>query len=92
MRACWRWTAVLTVALTLALPAAEPAWAQTPGGGGQDPAAGSRVFNEKGCVKCHAINGVGGKIGPDLARASRPRSFFDLATAMWNHLPKMSSG
>ena len=32
----------------------------------------------------------GRKIGPDLGRIPRPRSFYDLATAMWNHLPKMA--
>jgi len=41
-------------------------------------------------VKCHAVNGVGAKIGPDLAQASRGRSLFDLATAMWNHRPRMA--
>src|SRR5262245_50328374 len=66
------------------------AWAQQPAGSSQDAQAGSRVFDTKGCVKCHAVNGVGGKVGPDLARVSRPRSFFDLATAMWNHLPRMA--
>jgi mono/diheme cytochrome c family protein len=33
---------------------------------------------------------VGGKIGPDLGRIARPRSFYDLATEMWNHLPEMA--
>jgi len=56
----------------------------------QDPLAGSRVFGAKGCSKCHAVNGVGGKVGPDLGRVPRPRSFYDLAAAMWNHLPKMT--
>lgn len=56
----------------------------------QNPLAGSRVFGEKGCSKCHAINGVGGKIGPDLARLPGARSFDDLATALWNHLPTMT--
>ena len=59
-------------------------------GAGQDPAAGSRVFDAKGCVKCHSLNGSGGKIGPDLARVSRPHTFYDLAAAMWNHLPRMT--
>ena len=42
--------------------------------GSQDPFGGAGVFNAKGCVKCHAINGVGGKIGLDLAFIADPRS------------------
>lgn len=81
-----RWS-VLAAALVL-LPFV-PVWAQSVFSPSQDPLAGSRVFGSKGCVKCHAVNGVGGKIGPDLARVPRPRSFYELATAMWNHLPQM---
>jgi mono/diheme cytochrome c family protein len=65
--------------------ASEPVFSST-----QDPVAGSRVFGEKGCVRCHAINGVGGKVGPDLGRLPQSRSFYDLAAAMWNHLPRMA--
>jgi mono/diheme cytochrome c family protein len=68
----------------------DAAWAQSVFSPSQDPLAGSRVFGAKGCVKCHSINGVGGKVGPDLARILRPRSFYDVATAMWNHLPRMA--
>ena len=57
----------------------------------QDPFAGARVFDAKGCIKCHAIGGTGGKVGPDLARMARPRSFYDLAAALWNHAPKMAA-
>lgn len=57
----------------------------------QDPLAGSRVFGSKGCSKCHAVNGVGGKVGPDLGRIQANRSFSDLAAAMWNHLPAMAA-
>jgi mono/diheme cytochrome c family protein len=56
----------------------------------QNPLAGSRVFGAKGCVKCHAVNGVGGTLGPDLGRSSLYRSLFDFAAAMWNHLPQMA--
>ena len=57
----------------------------------QDPLAGSRVFGSKGCSKCHAVNGVGAKVGPDLGRIQGNRSFNDLAAAMWNHLPTMAA-
>lgn len=57
----------------------------------QNPIAGSRVFGSKGCSNCHSINGVGGKIGPDLGRIRANRSFNDLAAAMWNHLPTMAA-
>jgi cytochrome c2 len=80
--------AVLAVAL--ALLGLGQAWAQPVFSEGQDPLAGAQVFGAKGCVKCHSINGVGGKVGPDLAKISRPRTFFDLAADMWNHLQKMS--
>ncbi|HEU4369063.1 MAG TPA: c-type cytochrome [Methylomirabilota bacterium] len=56
----------------------------------QDPLAGSRLFSAKGCVKCHAVSGIGGTIGPDLGRIARPRTFFDLAAGMWNHAPRMA--
>jgi len=79
------WTAV---AVVLAAGALAPVAAQAPAG--QDPLAGSRVFGASGCVKCHAVSGAGGTIGPDLGRVERSRSFYDLATAMWNHLPRMT--
>jgi mono/diheme cytochrome c family protein len=82
-----RW-AVLAASLTLSV--IDGAAAQPVGGTSQDATAGGRVFAEKGCVKCHSLRGVGGKIGPDLARVSRPHSFHELAAAMWNHLPRMA--
>jgi mono/diheme cytochrome c family protein len=86
MRVIAGW-AVLAVGLLLGGAAsAQPVFSPS-----QDPLAGSRVFGAKGCVKCHSINGVGGKIGPDLARNLKPHSFYDVAAAMWNHLPRMSA-
>jgi mono/diheme cytochrome c family protein len=82
--------AVTCAVLTVLLAIVAPAFAQPLFSPAQDPLAGSRVFGAKGCVKCHSVNGVGGKVGPDLGRISRPRSFYDLATAMWNHLPRMT--
>ena len=79
-----------TVAVVFSLVALDGAWAQPVFSASQDPMAGAQVFATKGCEKCHSINGAGGKIGPDLAKSSRPHSFFDVATAMWNHLPRMT--
>jgi len=56
----------------------------------QDPVAGARLFQDKGCIQCHAVNGVGGTSGPDLGRVQRPRSFYDSAAAMLNHVPEMA--
>jgi mono/diheme cytochrome c family protein len=78
----------LTIALLVApLGAGSGQPAMSPS---QDPLAGSRVFGSKGCVTCHSVNGLGGKVAPDLARTMKPRSFVDLAAAMWNHLPQMA--
>jgi mono/diheme cytochrome c family protein len=57
----------------------------------EDPVSGARLFQTKGCVRCHAINGVGGTEGPDLGQTARPPSFYELAAAMWNHLPQMAT-
>lgn len=57
----------------------------------QHPLAGARVFGAKGCVKCHAVNGVGGTLGPDLGHNPLSHSFSDFAAAMWHHLPQMAA-
>lgn len=57
----------------------------------EDPVSGACLFQTKGCVRCHAINSVGGTEGPDLGRTTRAPSFYELAAAMWNHLPQMAT-
>lgn len=54
-----------------------------------DPARGQRLFAEKGCVRCHAVRGAGGRIGPDLGRKMRG-SYFAIASSMWNHSQGMA--
>ncbi len=55
-----------------------------------DPHLGSELFQQKGCAQCHAINGVGGKIGPDLGNEQPvPSGLDEIVTAMWNHAPTM---
>src|SRR5271165_2224286 len=55
-----------------------------------DSARGAQVFELQGCVQCHALNGVGPNIGPDLGRvADRGLTPAALAATMWNHAPQM---
>lgn len=54
-----------------------------------DTAGGYKLFIHKGCNECHSIWGIGGKIGPDLGRASASSDVFDLAGKFWNHSPQM---
>lgn len=51
--------------------------------------SGKSLFTKKGCVKCHAIRGQGGNVGPDLALSDRTRNYIKITTAMWNHNEKM---
>ncbi len=54
-----------------------------------DPIAGRRLFVERGCVRCHAIWGNGGNLGPDFALVGAGRSLQQLAGVFWNHTPRM---
>lgn len=55
------------------------------------PTEGRRLFQEKGCLKCHAVKGKGGKVGPDLGRSGLKRTVSEVAGIMGNHAPKMSA-
>jgi cytochrome c2 len=48
------------------------------------------VFAKKGCATCHRVRGMGdGAGGSDLGRIRSGTGFFEIAAAMWNHLPRM---
>jgi len=56
-----------------------------------DLKGGWRVFNNKNCIQCHSIWGLGGKEGPDLGISSGAYvTQSRLAALMWNHWPAMS--
>jgi mono/diheme cytochrome c family protein len=55
----------------------------------EDPLAGGKLFVEKGCARCHAVYGQGGRGGPDLGKTKINRGFLELAGVMWNHSPRM---
>jgi nitric oxide reductase subunit C len=54
-----------------------------------NPLEGSRLFTEKGCLRCHSIYGTGGVMGPDLGQGILNRPLLDIAGVMWNHSPGM---
>jgi len=54
-----------------------------------DPLAAATLFTDKGCDRCHAIEGHGGTFGPDLARSELDGSLLDVVALMWNHSPQM---
>lgn len=56
----------------------------------QNPLRGQIVFEEKGCIECHAISGYGGTAGPDLSREHYFGSILELASIIWNHSPQMN--
>lgn len=58
----------------------------------EDPTRGARLFVSKGCVKCHALKGEGGKTGPDLGKIDLGDTQLDLAAKLWNHIPSMVAG
>lgn len=74
--------AALAVGTVPCVAAAQPFFSA-----GHDPVAGARVFSDKGCDGCHTPGGA----GPDLARTTRPRTFYDLGAALWNHAPHMAA-
>jgi mono/diheme cytochrome c family protein len=54
-----------------------------------NPLEGSRLFTGKGCLRCHAVHGVGGTTGPDLGQGILNRPLLEIAGVMWNHSPGM---
>jgi cytochrome c551/c552 len=58
----------------------------------EDPTKGNRLFVSKGCVRCHAFKGDGGKIGPDFGRVDLGNTQLDMAAKLWNHIPSMNVG
>ena len=55
-----------------------------------DPQMGRQIYAEAGCANCHAINGVGGTLGPDLGRPPvYHKTVTQMAGVMWNHAPQM---
>ena len=92
--------AALAAVILASLPAANPAAAQDKNGQSPglklilpavDSERGRQLFITKGCVYCHAVNGVGGKAAPALdSEAAEPSvNLTDFAARMWRGAPAM---
>ena len=55
-----------------------------------DAGKGEWLFSQKGCVKCHAVGGQGGHVGPALDSYKRFASPLFLARSMWTHNAAMA--
>ena len=53
------------------------------------PHMGQTIFAERGCDQCHGAHGEGAKTGPALRGRGQPATAITLATALWQHGPKM---
>jgi len=56
-----------------------------------DPAAGRALLATKRCVTCHALQGEGGTVGPDLTRWGAYINPIVWAQRMWQHAPRMEA-
>jgi mono/diheme cytochrome c family protein len=56
-----------------------------------DSRRGGAVYREKRCGSCHALRGIGEKVGPDLAKVEKLDTPLELITEMWNHAAKMEA-
>ncbi len=56
-----------------------------------DAARGRELFASKGCVLCHAINGIGGEDAPDISGdiMDSGMNAFEFAARMWLGAPAM---
>ena len=55
-----------------------------------DSLRGAKLFESEQCIKCHAVNGRGGKVGLDLSRVvHRNYTPAHFTSSMWNHAPTM---
>jgi cytochrome c2 len=54
-----------------------------------DPVSGKKLFESKQCMSCHAVDGIGGDIGPDFTHLELDKNVTELAGLMWNHGAEM---
>jgi len=56
-----------------------------------DTIRGRMLFSQKGCIRCHAVHGQGGQVGPEVENWPALVTPIFWAQTMWNHAPFMES-
>ena len=57
-----------------------------------DPDRGWRLFQQKGCISCHAVSSESSRVGPNFGpERPLPPSFSEFGAAMLNHFPQMEN-
>ncbi|HZU43274.1 MAG TPA: c-type cytochrome [Terriglobales bacterium] len=57
-----------------------------------DPDRGWRLFQQKGCISCHAVSSEATRMGPNLGpERPLPPTFSEFGAAMLNHFPQMEN-
>jgi cytochrome c551/c552 len=57
-----------------------------------DPERGWNLFQQKGCIRCHALSPDPGRTGPSLGPERQlPPSFSEFGAALLNHFPQMQN-
>ena len=54
-----------------------------------DASAGQRVFDGKGCVRCHSVGGTGGQSAPELSKIAAGSNSNAWTLTMFNHAGSM---
>ena len=54
-----------------------------------DASAGQRVFDGKGCVRCHSVGGTGGQSAPELSKIAAGSNSNSWTLTMFNHAGSM---
>lgn len=54
----------------------------------ENPLNGRVLFSSKLCIRCHSIQGIGGKAGPDLGEVPLG-SMTTIMGSLWSHFPRM---
>jgi len=83
----------MSIARVLAAGVAVVAMASAADIAAGDARRGEQLFENEQCIRCHSVQGRGGRSAPDLGRRTdRDYTPTVMASLMWNHAPDMWAG